>query len=51
LQCAQMKMLKPRPLQLAHTAPLRDVRICAIYSSENSMKNVPWCVTSAVPTG
>jgi hypothetical protein len=22
LQCAQMKMLKPRPLQLAHTAPL-----------------------------
>jgi hypothetical protein len=51
LQCAQMKMLKPRPLQLAHTAPLQDVRISAIYSSENSMKNVPWCVTCAVPTG
>jgi hypothetical protein len=30
LQCAQMKMPKPRPLQLAHTAPLPEVRIGAI---------------------
>ncbi|KAH2955583.1 hypothetical protein KXW43_005553 [Aspergillus fumigatus] len=30
LQCAQMKMPNPRPLQLAHTAPLRDIRFGAI---------------------
>jgi hypothetical protein len=30
LQCAQTKMPKPRPLQLAHTAPLREIRMCAI---------------------
>ncbi|GIJ99398.1 hypothetical protein Aspvir_001530 [Aspergillus viridinutans] len=34
LQCAQTKMPKPRPLQLAHMAPLPGVRIGAMYSSE-----------------
>ncbi|KAF7159090.1 hypothetical protein CNMCM5623_004323 [Aspergillus felis] len=38
LQCAQTKMPKPRPLQLAHAAPLPGVRFGAIYSSETACR-------------